>query len=386
MANFNISRISAIENTPFYFYDMELLSRTLDTAKKSADRYGYHLHFAVKANSEPRILKEIAKRGIGADCVSGWEIERCIECGFAPESIVFAGVGKSDREIEYALKQKIFMFNIESIEEIGVISELAASLGIDYVDISIRINPDIEPETHKFISTGHSESKFGIPKSRLNEACDKINQCHNLKLKGIHMHIGSQILDMGFFENQAKTGSEILCQLKADGYDVEVADMGGGLGIDYENPDLNPISDFDGYFDAYHRNMPDDINLHFEIGRALVAQCGELISKVLYTKNATETKKYIIIDAGMTELIRPALYGAKHQIKNISAQNRENGIYTIGGPICESSDIFANDITFPESKRGDILSIKSAGAYGSIMSSHYNLRPTAPAYFSDSIE
>lgn len=369
--------------TPFYHYDTDLLKNTLETACKEADKYGFKIHFAVKANSEPRILKEISSLGIGSDCVSGWEVERSLQCGFSPESIVFAGVGKTDAEIEFALRNRISMLNIESLQELEVVGDMSGKMGIKTC-IALRVNPDIAPDTNHLISTGHSDSKFGITRSELETAAGIAESNENLNLKGIHIHIGSQITDMRFFEYEARVAASIVTDLEAAGHKIDVINLGGGLGIDYENPDKGPIPDFAGYFAAFDKYLHGR-NVHVELGRALVAQCGELVTKVLFTKNAGEGKKYIITDAGMTDLIRPALYGAKHRIENLSAHGRPEGVYSIGGPVCESTDIFADGIIFPESRRGDILTIRSAGAYGSIMSSHYNLRPTAAAVYSDEI-
>lgn len=369
--------------TPFYHYDTDLLKNTLETACKEADKYGFKIHFAVKANSEPRILKEISSLGIGSDCVSGWEVERSLQCGFSPESIVFAGVGKTDAEIEFALRNRISMLNIESLQELEIVGDMSGKMGIK-TDIALRVNPDIAPDTNHLISTGHSDSKFGITRSELETAAGIAESNENLNLRGIHIHIGSQITDMRFFEYEARVAASIVTDLEAAGHKIDVINLGGGLGIDYENPDKGPIPDFAGYFAAFDKYLHGR-NVHVELGRALVAQCGELVTKVLFTKNAGEGKKYIITDAGMTDLIRPALYGAKHRIENLSAHGRPEGVYSIGGPVCESTDIFADGIIFPESRRGDILTIRSAGAYGSIMSSHYNLRPTAAAVYSDEI-
>jgi len=380
MARFKVTDRPIIP-TPFYFYDMDLLKETLETACKEAGKYGFHIHFAVKANSEPRILRDISSHGIGADCVSGWEVKRSLECGFKPSCVAFAGVGKTDAEIEYALEKGIFLLNIESIEELEVVGQIASKMGVK-ADIALRVNPDIAPDTSHLISTGHSDSKFGITRSELHMAAQKAMQSESLNLKGIHIHIGSQITDMRFFEYEARVATGIIADLESIGCPIDIIDLGGGLGVDYQNPDKNPVPDFSGYFAAFDKYLHGK-NVHVELGRALVAQCGELVTKVLYTKNAGEGKKYIITDAGMTDLIRPALYGAKHKIENLSASGRREGVYSIGGPVCESTDIFADGIIFPESQRGDILTIRSAGAYGSIMSSHYNLRPFAAAIYSD---
>lgn len=372
--------------TPFYYYDMELLRRTLAECRTQADKHGYHVHYAMKANVEPRIIQEIFKQGFGADCVSGWEVRAAIENGFPAEKIVFAGVGKSDAEITYALQQDIFAFNCESLQELEVINALAAEQN-KVATIALRINPNIEPDTHKYIATGQSESKFGISYTEIGKAIDSLATLANLRIVGLHFHIGSQILDLKSFRELAQKAGTISDWFMERGIEIIHLNMGGGLGIDYYEPQANPIVDFEAYFNAFAENLKlrDGQQVHFELGRSLVAQCGELITRVLCTKETAGGSHFAIVDAGMTELIRPSLYGAYHKIVNISAQgsSRTMGRYYIGGPICESSDIFARDIEFPYTMRGDVLSIRSAGAYGSIMSSHYNMRPTAVSYFSE---
>lgn len=372
-------------STPFYFYDVELLQETLAACLTAANSHGYHVHYAMKANVEPRILQEICSAGFGADCVSGWEVRAAVESGFPADKIVFAGVGKSDSEIIYALEQNIFAFNCESLQELKVINELAAAMG-KVATIALRINPNIEPATHKYIATGQSESKFGISYTEIDKAIESLATLRNLEIVGLHFHIGSQILDLKSFSELAQKAGLISDWFTDRGIEIRHLNMGGGLGIDYYEPQENPIVDFEAYFRAFAENLvlrPGQ-QVHFELGRALVAQCGELITRVLYTKETAGGSHFAIVDAGMTELIRPSLYGAYHKIVNISAIGTTRLVerYYIGGPICESSDIFARDIEFPYTMRGDMLSIRSAGAYGSIMASHYNMRPTAPSYFS----
>lgn len=370
--------------TPFYFYNIDLLRRTLDSCCSEANRYGYHVHYALKANVEPRILQEIQKAGLGADCVSGWEVRAAIENGFEPSKIVFAGVGKSDSEICYALENNIFAFNCESAQELEVINELAAKMGTR-ATIALRINPNVEPDTHRHITTGQSESKFGISYTEIKDVIKNLKKLSNLDLVGLHFHIGSQITNLDSFAELAVRANEITQWFEERGVPISHLNMGGGLGIEYYTPDQEPIADFATYFRLFNDNLclRSNQRVHFELGRALVAQCGDLITKVLYTKETAGGQHFAIVDAGMTELIRPALYEAHHHIENISASGRSLRTYSIAGPICESSDIFARHIEFPYTKRGDLLAIRSVGAYGSIMSSHYNMRPTAKSYFSD---
>lgn len=384
MSKYTLTPGTAVPPTPFYYYDLDLLRQTLETATTEAAKYGYHIHYAMKANVEPHLLREIQRAGLGADCVSGYEVKCAVENGFAPEKIVFAGVGKSDREIEYAVRQGIFAFNCESLQELEVVNELAAKQG-KVVNVALRINPNVQPETHKYISTGQSESKFGISYTEVDRALAKLHSLENIRIVGLHFHIGSQIRKMESFAELAGRVNEIAAWFESKGVELKHLNMGGGLGIDYQNPDAEPVPDFAGYFRTFHENLrvASGQTVHFELGRSIVAQCGELITRVLYTKTTASGSDFAITDAGMTELIRPALYSAHHKIENLTAaaEGRPMGLYSIAGPICESSDIFARDIEFPVSRRGDVLSIRSTGAYGSIMASNYNMRPIAPSRF-----
>lgn len=386
MSKYTMTPGTQVPSTPFYYYDLDLLRRTLKTATDEARKYGYHIHYAMKANVEPRILREIREAGLGADCVSGYEVKCAVKNGFAPEKIVFAGVGKSDREIEYAIEAGIFAFNCESLQELEVVNELAARQD-KRVNVALRINPNVQPETHRYISTGQSESKFGISYTEVDEALGKLHSLSHIRIVGLHFHIGSQIRNMESFAELAVRVNEIAAWFASKGVELKHLNMGGGLGIDYQDPDAEPIPDFAGYFRTFHENLrvAPGQTIHFELGRSIVAQCGELITRVLYTKTTAGGANFAITDAGMTELIRPALYSAHHRIENLTAmtEGRAMGLYSIAGPICESSDVFARDIEFPESRRGDVLSIRSTGAYGSIMASNYNMRPIAPSLFSD---
>jgi len=368
--------------TPFYFYDMEVLKKSLDTVKHESDKSGIKVHYAVKANANPVILKTIASYGFGADCVSYNEIRAAIEAGFDPSGIVFAGVGKSDHEINSAISDGIYCFNCESIPEIEVINEFAGKQGKN-VNIALRINPNVEAHTHKYITTGVEESKFGIHRHDLGKVVDCLAGMSNLTLIGIHFHIGSQITKMPVFQSLCNHVNEFRQWFADRNIDLNVINLGGGLGVDYENPETEP--QYEAYFELLRQFI--DLNpgqeLHLEPGRAIVAQCGSLISKVLYVKDGVNTK-FAIIDAGMTDLIRPALYQAHHKIENISSSGPEE-TYDVVGPICESSDTFARGISLPATTRGDLLAIRSAGAYGEVMASRYNLRDIPKSYFSDKI-
>ena len=368
--------------TPFYFYDTDLLAETLAAIKSETDKHeGWHLHYAIKACANPKVLQQIQQAGFGADCVSGGEIKTCLENGFPAGEIVFAGVGKADWEIEMALEAGIQYFNVESIPELEVIAEIAKRMG-KVADVSFRINPDVGAHTHANITTGLAENKFGIAMEDMIQVIRIAEQMPSLRFVGLHFHIGSQILQMDDFEALCHRINELQCQLEAEGITVKNINVGGGLGIDYENPDLHPIPDFKAYFETYAKllKLRPGQHLHFELGRAVVGQCGSLITRCLFVKQAKE-RQFVIVDAGMTELIRPALYGACHCIQNLSSEEALQ-TYDVVGPICESSDIFAKDCRLPATKRGDLLAIRSAGAYGETMASQYNCRKLPEAVIS----
>jgi len=370
--------------TPFYYYDTEVLKKTLQALREEANKYNYHIHYAIKANANPRILSLIREYGLGADCVSGGEIQAALNAGFPAGKIVFAGVGKADWEINLGLEHEIFCYNVESIPELEVINELAKSKG-KCAQVALRINPEIDAHTHRHITTGTKEDKFGINRNQLDKVLDTLNTLEAIKLIGIHFHIGSQITDLKPFQKLCKRTVEIQEQLVGRGVKIEHINFGGGIGIDYENPDQNLIPDFKTYFELFHDLFPAEPyqQIHFEPGRSIVGQCGSLISKVLYVKEGS-FKKFVVLDAGFTELIRPALYGAYHKIENLSSEAPEE-TYDVVGPICESSDCFAKAIRLNKTKRGDLIALRSAGAYGEIMASQYNCRKLPNAYFSDLI-
>ncbi|MCQ2351573.1 MAG: diaminopimelate decarboxylase [Paludibacteraceae bacterium] len=369
-------------NTPFYFYDMELLDRTLQAIKEETVKYGFTEHYAIKANANPTILKTIASYGFGADCVSGGEIIAAVNAGFEPSKIVFAGVGKADWEIETAIDNNIFCFNIESLPEVEVIDQIAGKKG-KTVNVEIRVNPNVDAHTHAKITTGLNENKFGINLPQLPSVIEQIKSKPNLNLIGLHFHIGSQITDLKAFENLCSVVAELLNELEAKGISFSNINFGGGLGVDYQYPDTNPIPAFKEYFALF--NAKSDLlkgkSIHFELGRAVVAQCGTLISRVLYVKEG-EVKKFAILDAGFTDLIRPAMYDAYHHIENLSSNGKQE-VYDVVGPICESSDVFGKDRTLSAVQRGDLIAIRTAGAYGEVMASEYNLRKLPTAVFSN---
>ena len=378
-----IDKLKAL-HTHFYYYDVKLLQDTLDMVKNEAGKYGYHAHYAVKANANPRILSIIAENGLGADCVSGGEVKAALDAGFPADKIVFAGVGKADWEINLGLDNDIFCFNVESAVELEIIDELAAAKN-KVASVALRINPEVDAHTHAKITTGMKENKFGINLSQLGQVLDNLANLKNVKLIGIHFHIGSQITDMSAFRNLVIRVNEIQEDLEARGIRIENVNFGGGLGIDYYHPNHLPIPAFDNYFAVFNKllKVRPGQQVHFEPGRSVVAQCGTLISKVLYVKEG-ETKKFAILDAGFTELIRPAMYDAYHRIENISS-DEEVDLYDVVGPICESSDVFGKDVELNKAHRGDLIALRSAGAYGEVMASQYNCRQLPKAYYSDTI-
>ena len=381
---FPVEKLQSIQ-TPFYYYDTELLRQTLQAIVSEARKHdGFVVHYAVKANANPKILRIIREAGLGADCVSGGEIEASVKAGFASNKIVYAGVGKSDWEINLGLEHDIFCFNVESIPELEVINELAAAKG-KVARVAFRLNPNVGAHTHANITTGLAENKFGIAMRDMVSVIRETERLPNVKCVGLHFHIGSQILDMGDFEALCNRVNELQDELERHRIRVEHINVGGGLGIDYAHPNRVSIPDFKSYFDTYAKKLKlhNGQTLHFELGRAVVAQCGSLITRTLYIKEGA-TKKFAIVDAGFTDLIRPALYQAYHKIENITSEEPTEA-YDVVGPICESTDVFAKQIDLNRTKRGDLLAIRSAGAYGEIMASQYNCRKLPLGYMSDEL-
>lgn len=395
--------------TPFWYYDLDLLRRTADEVAKYSRKYGIGVNYALKANVEPRILQIISSKGFGADCVSGNEVIYAVEHGFRPETVVFAGVGKTDREISRAIDLGIGCFNVESLMELEVIDSIASAKGVR-VNVAVRINPDIDAHTHKYVTTGLEENKFGISRHELDGVIELLTKCKSVDFRGLHFHVGSQILDVReVYSEECRRASEIVDYFEKRGLVVKYIDLGGGLGVNYKDPDSEPIPDFGTWFSTINDNLKrrPDQRVIIEPGRSIVAQCGSLISRVVFVKHG-EHKSFLILDAGMNDLIRPALYGAYHHIENLTVEELNNSsshktkarvatqektaptessesYYDVTGPVCESDDVWGTDRRLPESHRGDLLAISSAGAYGSVMSSRYNLRDIAPAVFSDDL-
>jgi diaminopimelate decarboxylase len=431
-----INNFQSLE-TPFYYYDLALLDRTLEACKTAADKYNFHVHYALKANFNEKLLLAIKEAGFGADCVSGNEVKKAIETGFNPQKVVFAGVGKSDKEIIDALDRDIFCFNVESVQELEIINRLAKQKN-KTAKVAIRINPNVDAHTHEYITTGLEENKFGINQWELTHCTEVIKQSNQLDFIGIHFHIGSQITNLDVFKSLCIKVNEIHNWFEERGFHLKVLNVGGGLGVDYHHPDEHAIADFESYFNIFDQFLERKAGqeVHFELGRALVAQCGDLISRILYVKNGLK-KNFLILDAGMTELMRPALYQAYHRIENISSKyqvsgiryqnvNQESGIknkenlqpathnsqlvessklkvesknsqpathnsqlkiakYDVVGPICESTDCFGKEVEMPESRRGDLVAIRTAGAYGEVMASGYNLRERVKSVYKEKI-
>lgn len=382
--HFPTDKFQQIE-TPFYYYDTELLRKTLQTINEEASQHNnFIVHYAVKANANPKILNEICQSGLGADCVSGGEIQASLNAGFTTSKIVFAGVGKSDWEINLGLDKDIFCFNVESKAELEVINELAEKKD-KIAKVCLRINPNVGAHTHANITTGLAENKFGIALNDMEDMINEVLSLSHTKFIGLHFHIGSQILDMSDFVALCNRINDIQDKLEKHHIEIENINVGGGLGIDYVHPNSIPIPDFKAYFETYahHLQLRPNQKLHFELGRSVVAQCGSLITRTLYIKQGTH-KQFAIVDAGMTDLIRPALYQAYHKIENISSEESEE-TYDIVGPICESSDVFAKAIDLNKSHRGDLIAIRSAGAYGEIMASQYNCRKLPKGYITEDL-
>ena len=371
--------------TPFYLYDINLLRQTLESVVYESNKYNYKVHYAIKANNDDYLLSIIKEYGIGIDCASGNEVRKAIESGFDPKTVVYAGVGKRDKEIRYALEQEILAINCESIEELQVVNELAAQMG-KKADVGLRVNPDIDPKTNRCIDTGQADSKFGISYEEILDNVDLIRSLENINIIGIHIHIGSQIRELHVFENMCNKVNVIVENLTNLGFELEFVDVGGGLGVNYDMPENEPIPNFASVFAIIKQHLKvGNREVHFEFGRSIVAQCGELITKVLYNKTTATGRRLVIVDGSMTELIRPALYGSYHNIENITSEADQRLKYTIVGTACESTDVFDENVSLPLTKRGDLLTIKSAGAYGMSMASRYNQHDLPGAVYSDEL-
>ena len=377
-------RLRGLE-TPFYLYDTALLRQTLESVVSESKKYGYKVHYAIKANYDDRLLSIIREYGLGIDCASGNELRKAVEAGFEPKGIVYAGVGKRDKELRYAIGQGILAVNCESVEELEVVDRLSAEAG-RVTDVALRINPDIDPKTNHCIDTGQADSKFGISYEEVLAHAAEIKALEHLNIVGIHLHIGSQIRELHVFENMCNKVNVIVENLEKLGFSFRFVDVGGGLGVNYDVPENEPIPNFASLFAIVHNHLSvGGKEVHFEFGRSIVAECGELITTVLFNKTTATGRKLAVVDASMTELIRPALYGSYHNIENITSEEETFDKYTVVGTACESTDVFDENVTLRKTRRGDLLAIKSAGAYGMSMASRYNLHDLPGAVYSDEL-
>jgi len=371
-----ISRIAKEVGTPCYIYSHETLIRHFHAYDNAFKDIPHVIAFAMKANSNLAILRLMAKEGSGVDIVSGGELFRALKAGVPASKMVFAGVGKSPDEIRDALKADILMFNVESAAEIHAINDVAASVGMK-ARIALRINPDVDPKTHPYISTGMKKSKFGIAADRALEEYKMASSLRHIDVVGVHAHIGSQLTDVTPFVDSLKKVVALIETLKGHGINIRYLNIGGGLGITYsdEKPPLPQ--------DLAHAISPlvKDLGLTLvmEPGRVIVGNAGILVTKALYEK-AGETKHFVIVDAAMNDLIRPSLYGAYHEIRpvNEAAVRRPKQMVDIVGPVCESGDFLAKERSLPHIQPDDLLAVMSAGAYGFVMASNYNSRPRVP--------
>ncbi len=371
--------------TPFYLYDIDLLRRTLESVVYESAKHNYKVHYAIKANYDDYLLGIIREYGLGIDCASGNEVRKALEMGFDPKGIVYAGVGKRDKELRYAIEQNILAINCESLEELFLVDELSREAGRE-TDVALRINPDIDPKTNHCIDTGQADSKFGISYEEVLEHVADIQALKNINIIGLHLHIGSQIRELHVFENMCEKVNVIVDNLSSLGFNLNFIDVGGGLGINYDVPENEPIPNFASLFSIVHQYLNvGDREVHFEFGRSIVGECGELITRVLFNKTTATGRRLVIVDASMTELVRPAMYGSYHNIENITSQEELKSKYTVVGTACESTDVFDENVSLRKTKRGDLLTIKSAGAYGMSMASRYNLHDLPSAVYSDKI-
>lgn len=384
-----LSALSALR-TPFYFYDMDLFQRTVEEAASCAARYGVDVHYAAKANCDARLMSIIASTGFGADCVSEGELRLALDAGVPASKIEFSGVGKSDREILEAIRAGIGSINVESVQELYIVDAIAEHYGL-VANVSLRINPNIDAHTFRYVTSGLYANKFGIPRSEFEAAAKMLSECRNIRFKGLHFHIGSQIRDLeNVFTLVCDNANETIAWFESRGFKVENVNLGGGLGVNYEDPDGEQVPDFDTWFRviAERIDRTGGRRVHVEPGRAFVAQCATLISRVLFVKDSG-SKTFLVLDAGMNNMVRPAFYGAYHRIENLSASLRpalgETCLYDIVGPVCESSDTWGKNRRMALSVRGDLVAVRSAGAYGQAMQNSYNLRPMAQTVYSDRI-
>jgi diaminopimelate decarboxylase len=374
----DITAIAATAGTPFYLYSKRELLKNFNAYKTAFAEVDATICFAVKACSNIAILKLLKAAGAGADTVSGGEIRRALLAGIAPDKMIFSGVGKTREEIAFALESGIGQLNVESPEELEIVDEIAAARKVK-ARISLRVNPDVDAGTHEKISTGRKSDKFGIPLHEVREAYRKARTLSHLEVQGVACHIGSQVTDLTPFHNAFAKVTDLARELLADGFPLRRIDLGGGLGIRYKNETPVKIADYAGEVMKHVRSL--GLQLFLEPGRSISASAGALISEVQFIKQ-TEAKSFVVLDAGMNDLARPALYGAYHEMVPVRQGGAEES-YDVVGPVCESSDIFGSNRRLPKLESGDLVAILAAGAYGAAMSSNYNTRVLLPEILVD---
>lgn len=370
-----LERLAKEQGTPCYLYSHATLTRHFQAFDRAFSSIPHLVAFAVKANSNLAILRFMASQGSGADIVSGGELFRALQAGIPPHKIVFAGVGKSEEEIAYALESDILLFNVESSAELQVINEVARGKGT-HARVALRVNPDIDPHTHSYISTGLKKSKFGIGADQALEEFKKAATLPNIQVIGVHAHIGSQLTQVSPFVESLKKVLVLIETLKAQGIPIRYLNIGGGLGITYSNETPPRPREFAEAITPLLQEARCEIIM--EPGRVIVGNAGLLLTRVLYIKE-TSAKKFAIVDAAMNDLLRPSLYQAHHDVLPVrQVPNTPEEVLDVVGPICESGDFLAQNRTLPAVKAGDLLAVMSAGAYGFTMASNYNSRPRAP--------
>jgi len=371
-----LSKIAGEVGTPFYCYSTATLIRHYNVFCEAFPGDDFLLCYSVKANSNQAVLKTLAKVGSGADVVSGGELRRALAAGIPAEKIVFSGVAKTAQEMAYALEQGIFQFNVESVAELDELNRVALTMG-RVAAIAFRINPDVDARTHAKISTGKSENKFGIPISHARQIYASAAELSAIRVQGVDIHIGSQLTDLEPFAQAFRRIVALVGDLRADGHDISVLDLGGGLGIPYDRASTKPPLPLE-YGEMVRRIIgPLGCRILIEPGRLLVGNAGILVAKVIYVKQGAD-RQFLIIDAAMNDLVRPSLYDAYHEIVPAVESSGPLTSYDVVGPICETGDTFARARDLPELKSGDLVMIRSAGAYGAVMSSTYNTRPLVP--------
>ena len=380
----DIAALAENIGTPFYLYSEATLRRHMRVFAKAFAGTDPLVAFSVKANSNLAVLRILASEGAGADVVSGGELARALKAGIAPEKIVFSGVGKTRDEMTAALKAGIYQFNVESEPELEALDATAQALGIA-APVALRINPDVAAGGHDKISTGRKEDKFGVPWSQARTLFARARTMKGIAIKGVDLHIGSQIAELAPFEAAFNKAAELITDLRADGCTIDRLDLGGGLGIPYGAGAIPPHPD--DYAELIKRvTAPLGLRLIFEPGRMIAGNAGILVTRVIYVKDG-EQRKFLIVDAAMNDLIRPALYDAHHDIKPVTRRDGGEDIhYDVVGPVCESSDFFAKNRAMREAGAGDLLAIMSAGAYGAVQASQYNTRPLIPEILANGAE